>query len=141
MIDMSYMTKKIPGTTTFRWHEALYLPQWDICVIPTEKQYLRILKAAQKIQKARDLVGFPFMVTNWVRTIRYNKLIGGAVGSCHLEGGAVDFQVLELSADLVKEKLKPHLETLRLRMENNPGSSWIHLDDREPGESGRFFTP
>jgi hypothetical protein len=61
--------------------------------------------------------------------------------SAHTLGMAVDFSVATLKADEVRELLKPELERLKIRMEDLPGSTWVHIDTREPGGSGRFFKP
>jgi hypothetical protein len=45
-----------------------------------------------------------------------------------------------MSIDDVKSKLEPLLAQLGIRMERGT-TSWIHVDLRQPGPSGRYFTP
>lgn len=36
----------------------------------------------------------------------------------------------------------PVLDAWKIRMEDNgEGATWIHLDNRKPGPSGRYFPP
>ncbi len=42
---------------------------------------------------ARDIAGFPFIVTSGVRTIEWNREVGGSKRSSHLLGYAVDVAV------------------------------------------------
>jgi uncharacterized protein YcbK (DUF882 family) len=125
----------------FRWREALYLPRWEIYAVPPKEVRQRILEFAPKVQKARNILGVPMLVMSWWRPKVYNPLVGGAPGSAHKEGGALDFIARGIGCDQVIEILYPHLEELGLRMEDKPKSNWVHLDDRYPGPSGRFFKP
>lgn len=75
------------------------------------------------------------------RPKEYNALIGGAPGSAHVEGLACDFHVLRMGCDEIREIILPHLEEWQLRMEDLPGSGWIHLDIRDPGDGNRYFKP
>lgn len=62
--------------------------------------------------------------------------------SPHKYGNAVDFHVKNQATDITKRKLLPELDKMRIRMEDQGwGRSWVHLDDRKPGPSGRFFKP
>jgi uncharacterized protein YcbK (DUF882 family) len=66
------------------------------------------------------------------------------MGSMHLKGRAVDFVVKGMSCDDFKKKMldEAKLDEWNLRMEDNGlGANWIHLDDKAPGPSGRFFKP
>lgn len=132
----------IPGCKNFVWSEALYLPSWNIHVIPPDDILVNIENFAPKVQRVRDLLGIPMLVTSWYRPDKYNEAIGGAKRSWHMTGGALDFRCPKLSADDIRGKLKPYLEEWGLRMENLPNSNWVHIDDKDPGAEGnRFFRP
>ncbi len=47
----------------------------------------------EALENARDLAGFPFVVTSGVRTIAHNRAVGGSPRSSHLLGLAVDLRV------------------------------------------------
>ena len=42
---------------------------------------------------ARDIAGFPFIITSGVRTVAHNKAVNGSPKSSHLLGWAVDLAV------------------------------------------------
>ena len=135
-----FLLEELPGCKNFKWGEALYCPQWNIYAVPTDDVIRRIEKFAAKVQAVRDFLAVPMLVTSWWRPPKYNRLIGGAEFSEHMEGGALDFRCPGLSGDELRHKLQPELERLGLRMEDLPGASWVHIDDKEPGNK-RFFRP
>lgn len=47
----------------------------------------------QALDIARDIYGFPMVVTSGVRSIAHNKAVGGSPKSSHLLGWAVDIAV------------------------------------------------
>jgi len=130
----------IPGCTNFTWGEALYLPQWNIHVLPDPAVEANILHMAPTMQKIRDILDRPMLVTSWYRPFTYNKLIGGAGKSWHTTGGAVDFRCPHVSADETRIALRPLLEDLNIRMEDLDGSNWVHIDNKEP-KVNRYFKP
>lgn len=93
------------------------------------------------MERIRELVGGLIHVHSWLRPELYNELVGGANESAHITGCAVDFHASNMNCDKVRERLEKHLIPLGIRMEKNPGSSWVHIDIRPPGPSGRFFSP
>ncbi len=56
----------------------------------------------QKLQQLRDLIGKPIMVNSGYRTPEYNKRVGGAKNSYHMQGKAVDIKVNGLSISELK---------------------------------------
>jgi hypothetical protein len=133
----------IPYSANFRWREALFLREWGLYVYPTQTIYQNILKSAQMLEAIRGQCGNkPITVKSWYRPQAYNDEIGGRHLSSHLEAIAVDFSVATLTCDRVREILMPSLERLKMRMEDNPGSDWVHSDLRTPPPGGkRFFKP
>ncbi len=140
MIDFLY--KKIDGTNTFTWKEALFLPQWDVYAFPSNKDiYKNIINTAKTMDLIMELINDPIIIHCWYRPPLYNKLVKGAQLSQHKLGLAVDFSFHNKSCEEAKSIIKQKLDRLKIRMENNPGANWIHIDLREPGEGGRFFNP
>jgi hypothetical protein len=59
----------------------------------------------------------------------------------HSMSVACDFDANDtMSIQDIKDKLEPMLEQLQIRMERGT-TSWVHVDLRAPGPSGRYFTP
>ena len=50
-----------------------------------------VVEFALMIQELRDWYGKPLNPSSWYRTKAFNKKIGGASNSAHLDGRAVDF--------------------------------------------------
>jgi hypothetical protein len=129
-------------TMHFRWHHALYHPQWESHVFPTQNEYDNILKMALRLERVRKVFKRDITVLSWLRRPKYNKMIGGAKHSAHINGLAVDFIVDGMKAHDTRLQLIPHLETLKIRMEKlDPNQHWVHIDLKEPGITGRYFVP
>jgi hypothetical protein len=136
----------IPGSQFFRWQQALWLPKWKIYCYPTQEQALEIIGIARALDIIRVRCGRPIAIESWLRPDNYNQWappygVSGSKLSAHRLGMAVDFTVATMPCDQVRDIIKPELERLKLRLENLPGSSWVHVDRREPGGGGRFFIP
>jgi hypothetical protein len=59
----------------------------------------------------------------------------------HSQSVAVDFDCEPvMTIEQVKNALRPLLESLDIRMEKGT-TTWIHIDMRAPGPSGREFIP
>lgn len=138
----------------FTVHEALWLPSWQVYHIPSEEEKANIIKTAEKMELVREFFDKPVNVNCWIRPRsvncpdkkayhgrNYNAFVGGAPGSAHAEGLAVDFTVSTVTASDAKDMLKDQLEIWDIRMENITGN-WIHIDLRKPAPGGkRFFRP
>jgi hypothetical protein len=138
------MTLPIEECEHFLWGEALWLSQWKIFALPHEEIERNIISTARTMQLLRNFLQTPLRITSWYRPEEYNAFIGGAKRSQHMLGRAVDFQVYGIDSDAIRAKLLPHLADFNIRMEDLPGSSWIHVDtactNLTPEES-RFFKP
>jgi hypothetical protein len=141
-------------SVNFTWHEALYLPSWKVEHIPTEQEKTNIIQMAQKMEQIRSILGNrSISVSCWIRPKLnqpghpehgqdYNLFVGStAKASMHISGSAVDFVVPGMSSDQVREILVPHLKELNIRLENLPGSSWVHADLKKVSdERFRYFS-
>ena len=128
----------------FTLKEAIWLPQWGRIASPSElsTDVLRNLQDVfARLDSIRELFDRPISVHCAFRPDAYNRLVKGAKNSAHLYGQAVDFSVQGVPCDTVRKILLPRLDTLGLRMEDLPGSGWVHIDTRPPGPGGRFFKP
>lgn len=140
-----FIDKPIGSSKYFKWKEALWLNQWELYAIPkTDSIYLNIIEVCTKLDKIREIVQAPIVVTSWYRPIRYNEFIKGSKNSSHIFGKAVDFQVQGIDADTVRHMLYFSMIQLDIRMENLPKSNWVHVDiNTQPntGLNDRYFTP
>lgn len=135
------LDQNVKGCRHFKWSELVYLKVIDSYVIPSEKIKNELIITAQILEKIRKAVGIrPIEITSCYRPPLYNKHIGGVKRSQHLLGKAADFKVKGMNADKVRLLLEPHLEDFGIRMENYPGSSWIHIDRKEV-KKNRYFKP
>lgn len=144
-------------TPHFTWHDAFFLPSWGIYHEPSESELANINATCAFMEKVRlALGGRPIDVLCMIRPNSvncvespchggdYNAFVGSlAKHSPHIYGQACDFDVEGMVCDRARELLLPRLEELGLRMEDRPGTSWLHLDSYPPSVSGgrRFFKP
>lgn len=131
--------KRLPidNSPYFKWSEALYLPAVQAYAKPTIEQATNIMRVCKYLDAIRAHYNTPITINSWLRPDKYNKLIGGAMFSHHRTGLAVDFEVLGLTAEKVRQDMKVNKFLV-------PGCSfensvtWVHmqLDGR-----GIFFDP
>ena len=130
----------------FTWKDALYLPQYsriaDVSDGVTDEVRANLIQLFSKMDLIREFIGVYCIVHVAFRSKEYNKLVGGSPASAHMEGRACDFHFSRKSCDDVRKAILDagKLEELGLRMEDNPGSGWVHLDTKPPIHS-RFFKP
>jgi len=136
-----FLNSNIGDNKNFKWKEALYLASMDVYVMPDEDIARNIIETANRMQSIRDILGKPIKVTSWYRPANYNKHIGGAKNSYHIQGLACDFCVSGMLPDAVREILLDFLDNLDIRMEDMPGASWVHVDLGVPNAGRRFFLP
>lgn len=129
----------------FTYKEVLWCPQWKRCANESDGLSDEIIENLKvflaQIDEIRDFFGKPIRVHCCYRPKEYNKLVKGAVNSAHIHGKAIDFDVSE-NCDVVRKKLEKSglLEKLGLRMENNVGGNWVHLDNNPvPVGGNRIF--
>lgn len=138
-----YLNDFITGSKHFTWGEFIYLKSLEVYVYPNNLIVDQLIQTALVMERIREICGGRPINTqdhSVYRPYIYNKFIKGATGSYHVKGMACDFHIKGLSCDLVREKLRPYLEELEIRMENKPGSNWIHIDRGEVIRN-RFFKP
>ena len=133
-------------TEHFKYKEALYLGSWGIYVYPDSNLiWNNITETSIVLEDIRAILGGrPLKITSWYRPEKYNEFIGGAKKSMHALGLAVDFNCKDISCDLIRVKLLPHLEILDIRMEVGDGRNRVHIDlkrDVKLKPEQRFFKP
>lgn len=148
MIDWTKRDCKI--TPHFTVGDAIWLPSWGRLANDkdglTDEIKSNLVKLCEKMELVRKFLGDkPIFVHCMFRSPEYNKLIGGAKQSAHLEGLAIDFHCGNDSdnagCDTTRTALMPKLLEWDLRMEDNSRLSkrnWVHIDMRPPNPN-RYF--
>ena len=78
-----------------------------------------------KLQELRDEIGKPIIINSGYRTPEYNKKVGGAQNSYHMQGKAADIQVNGIKpADLAKKAEKVGFDGIGIY------KTFIHVDTR-----------
>jgi hypothetical protein len=138
------LKENIDGCAWFKWHEALWLPRWNIYAVPKNDEIIKnIISTAKIMDKIRIMFGQPIIVTSWYRPEQYNELIGGAKKSSHLTGMACDFIISKHESNNVREILRKYLQNLNVRMERLD-TPHVHIDincDRQMSNDARYFKP
>lgn len=139
-IDWSDPSSKISRYFTVK--EACWLPTWQKMYSPDTTEQANILKIAQTMDLIRDFIKHPITISCWIRPKAYNAdpRIGGAPSSMHIPGRAVDWTTGG-SCDMLRKLLLPQLSFWKIRMEDKPGSNWIHIDNKDVDDKYRFFKP
>lgn len=149
-IDWKNPTAKI--SKHFTVHEATYLPSWNVYHTPSEQEKENIVKLALVMDKIRDYIGKPIIIHVWIRPILnspghekhgqdYNLFVKGAKMSAHKTGLGVDWHAKDYSCDYVRRLLQQKLEEFNIRVEDLPGSNWVHTDIKTPVNNNRYFKP
>lgn len=145
-IDWSNPSSKVSKYFTVK--EAIFLPTWGR--LATEEDGLtEIIKGnlkyiCSKMDNIRDELNKPITVHVTYRPAKYNEQIGGAQNSAHVKGLAMDWSITHDNCDELRKTIVVSglLEKYEMRMEDLPGSGWVHLDLYPVGASGkRFFKP
>lgn len=115
----------------FKWREALWLPSVRGYAVPTPFQLDNIRRQAKELDKVREFLGAPINVHCWLRPAWYNRMLGGAKRSAHIDGTATDFSVEGYTVKEARDLLltKEGRECYNGRGELNT-SKHIHLDLR-----------
>ena len=78
-------------TPNFRYKEF-----WQGWEEPPEKYFNNVMKCAIELQKVRDIIKKPIIITSAYRTKQYNAVIGGTKHSRHLTALAVDSHAVRM---------------------------------------------
>ncbi len=99
----SYFEKHAPDVTEFEWHEFLVKggahgiaadPAFGLNTDPPEDKWANVLPLARVLQKIRERIGHPVVLTSVYRSRAYNSAIpGSATNSQHVQFKAADFKV------------------------------------------------
>tara|TARA_R110002012_G_scaffold186964_1_gene353808 strand:- start:1314 stop:1724 length:411 start_codon:yes stop_codon:yes gene_type:complete len=93
--------------------------------------YKNVKRAANNLQKLRDIYKRPIKITSAYRSKKYNKKIGGVSNSTHTLGLAVDIQIKNADTRSVYNHILTLIED-GLLLEGGVGlyDSFVHYDIR-----------
>lgn len=129
----------------FKVSEAITLHAWNRLAIDadglTDEIKDAIVATCNKMDEIRDFLGCSMNAHCIFRSVEYNEqVLKSLPHDVHSMGEAIDFDCNgTFTIDELHAKLEPVLEQYGIRMERGT-TSWIHLDTRAPGPSGRYFT-
>jgi len=129
------MTRYLESITTKDFHYSEFFRsstarQNNIDNSTRNKSILKNLKfTAQQLQKVRNLLDKPIIITSGFRCEYLNTLVSGSTGSYHLIGSAVDFVCPEFGEpnDVIKAIQKSGIEVDQCIAEYSGKSRWVHI--------------
>jgi hypothetical protein len=125
----------------FSVNNCLLLHNWNRLATEADGyDSTQLLNLCVKLDQIREILGFPMNIHCIFRSQDYNASQNIApVHDVHSMSIACDFDCApHLTIDQIKDILRPRLEELGIRMEFGT-TSWVHVDLRAPGPSGREF--
>lgn len=132
-------------TEHFTVRDCLWLGKWarlanggDGLTFALKSSLIETCEIAEQIRFA---IRCPMTVTSMYRPTSYAPLVGSGPKSPHCFGLAMDFTTEPgMEIEEAKKIIRPLLDELQIRMERGT-TTWIHIDRRTPGPSGREFSP
>lgn len=111
--------------------DRLGLPNW-----PEADDLRRLRGTAEMLQRIRDTLGHPVIVTSAYRAPAVNRAVGGVTSSDHVKGQAADILVPGYGSPYqVAKALAPLVSVLgigQLILEGVKGKQWVHVSTRIP---------
>ena len=142
MIDWTNPQDQV--TEHFTVKDVLFLHNWNRLATADDGANFEKLEAlCQKLEEVRAALGCPMSVHCMFRSASYNleqNILPPTGMDVHAMSLACDFDCNStMSIEDVKAKLQPLLAQLGIRMEFGT-TTWIHVDLRAPGPSGRILS-
>lgn len=141
MID--WTKPKAQVTPHFSVDDCLTLHNWNRLATKDDgADFDKLQTLCQKLEEVRALLGCPMNVHCMFRSPKYNQeqhILMPTGMDVHAMNLACDFDCgKNLTIQQIKDKLQPNLDKLGIRMEFGT-TTWVHVDLRKPGPSGRYF--
>lgn len=124
-------------TPNFTLHELTRSATGDRLRIdntPPPEHEEKLLLTAELLERVREVLGCPVIVTSGYRSMRLNLAVGGVTSSDHARGQAADIIAPGYGTPYeVAKKLAPLVSTLgvgQLILEGIGGKQWVHISTR-----------
>lgn len=105
---------------------------------PTAAHLASLQDTAELLERVREVLGVPVIVTSGYRSPAVNKAVGGVTSSDHASGQAADIVAPKFGAPYeVAKTLSRHVDDLeigQLIYESIGGKSWVHISTRKPAK-------
>ena len=87
-----------------------------------------IQKSAEKLDKIREYLGFPLIVSSWFRCDELNKAVGGSASSDHRNGFAIDVTSRKQDAFALAVSIVEACEKLGITYDQVIfEQTWVHI--------------
>lgn len=96
---------------------------------PPSVLWKNIIDTVKVADWLRERVG-PLIVLSGYRDPEYNRAVGGATASLHLEFNALDLRAVRATVGELADLAKSHPDAARLGIGEYPRSGFVHLDTR-----------
>ena len=115
-------------TTNFKLSEFRCKDGTDV---PTEL-IPNVQKLANELQKLRDELGLPIKINSGYRTKSYNKKIGGATNSMHVQAKAADIVVADITPTNLYKRIEKLIEEGKVNFKGvGVYDTFVHVDVRD----------
>jgi hypothetical protein len=114
------------------WHSEL-AERHGIDNRPPQDTIPAIKATAERMDRVRETLGYPVLVSSWYRCLRLNRLLGSSDTSQHVQGRAVDFRCPSFGKpEMVWKFLRQMrqqlgIDQLILEFANRPSGGWVHV--------------
>lgn len=106
---------------------------------PDADTIAKLKSTALMLERVREALGAPVVVTSGYRCERLNKAVGGVSTSDHVSGQAADIISPAFGSPYdIAKKLSPQVKDLgvgQLILESAGGKQWVHVSRRVPSKS------
>jgi hypothetical protein len=121
----------------FTFHEMTYsqTAAWKgINNTPSPEVIEELMNTCNMLEKIREVLGYPIIVTSGYRSHAVNRAVGGVEGSHHGTGQACDFICPEFGNPIsICMRLEPMVKELGIDQLIHEFDSWVHVSQtKEP---------
>lgn len=96
--------------------------------VPKGQDLKNVARTAEVMERVREILGHPILVSSGYRAPKVNASVGGAASSAHVHGLAVDFTCpgFGTPSEICKE-LEPFMKDLGIDQLIHEYKTWVHL--------------
>ena len=116
----------------------------EVYNIPSHQAIENMKRVCEWLEELRSRAGVPIIINSGYRSPQLNKVVGGAKGSNHLTGCAVDIRVDGIEQALryavilldIADETKQNFDEILIET-NRYGAMWLHFAVRPPSQENR----